>query len=64
MKKILLHHDLKKKISREFGVTMQSVDMSLKGVFHSEKAKAIRLRAAELLKAESDKAVQEEDGNE
>lgn len=64
MNKILLHPDLKKKISQEFGVTVQSVDMSLKGVFHSAKAKAIRLRAKELLKVEFEKVVLEEDGNE
>lgn len=33
---------------------MQSVDMSLKYVFNSEQAKAIRRRAKELLQAESE----------
>lgn len=54
MKKIRVHPDLKKQIAKEFQVTMQSVDMSLKYVFNSEQAKAIRQRAKELLQAESE----------
>ncbi|GIJ93400.1 hypothetical protein CAPN002_06180 [Capnocytophaga stomatis] len=54
MKKIRVHPDLKKQIVKEFQVTMQSVDMSLKYVFNSEQAKAIRQRAKELLQAESE----------
>ena len=59
MKKILLHPDLKKQIAKELKVTTQTVDMSLKYVFDSEKAKSIRKRAKELLKKEIDKIVNE-----
>jgi hypothetical protein len=52
MKKILLHPDLKKQIAKELKVTTQSVDMSLKYVFDSDKAKSIRKRAKELLENE------------
>ena len=52
MKKINLHPDLKNKIAKEFNVTTQTVDMSLKYVFNSEKAKAIRTRAKEMLQKE------------
>lgn len=52
MKKILLHPDLKKQIAKEFKVSMVTVDMSLKYVFDSLKAKAIRKRAKELLQNE------------
>ena len=52
MKKINLHPELKNKIAEEFKVTNQTVDMSLKYVFHSDKAKAIRERAKELLQDE------------
>ncbi|GIZ15754.1 hypothetical protein [Capnocytophaga catalasegens] len=54
MKKIRVHPDLKKEIAKEFSVTMQSVDMSLKYVFNSKQAKEIRQRAKELLQAESE----------
>lgn len=57
MKKIRLHPDLKKQIVKEFGVTIQTVDMSLKYVFQSDKAKAIRQRAKELLQEESNNIV-------
>lgn len=49
MKNILLHPKHKKKISEEFGVSKQTVDMSLSYVFNSDNAKKIRLRAKELL---------------
>lgn len=49
MKKILLHPDLKKQIAKEFKVSIVTVDMSLKYVFDSPKAKGIRKRAKELL---------------
>lgn len=52
MKKILLHPDLKKQIAKEFKVSMVTVDMSLKYVFDSDKAKSIRKRAKELLENE------------
>ena len=52
MKKIKLHPDLMNQIAKEFGVTLQSVRMSLAYVFNSEKAEAIRQRAKEMLKAE------------
>lgn len=53
MKKIRIHPELKKQIAKEFQVTIQSVDMSLKYVFQSETAEAIRKRAKELLLIES-----------
>ena len=53
MKKILLHHVLKKQIAKELNVTTQTVDMSLKYVFDSDTAKEIRKRAKELLIKES-----------
>lgn len=49
MKIILLHPQLKNKISGEFKVSRQAVDMSLKFVFNSDNAKLIRQRAKELL---------------
>ena len=55
MKKILLHPELKHKIKDEFDCTLQTVDMSLKFVFQSEKADKIRKRAKELLIEESQK---------
>lgn len=57
MKKILLHPDLKKQIVKEFGVSMVTVDMSLKYVFDSDKAKGIRARAKELLQKEIDNII-------
>jgi hypothetical protein len=55
MKKILIHPDLKKKISKEFKVTYQTVTMSTDGVFSSPKAILIRKRAMELMQEEIDK---------
>lgn len=52
MKKIRIHPDLKKQIAEEFKVTFQTVSMSLRYVFDSEKARAIRNRAIELLELE------------
>ena len=52
MKKIRLHPDLKKQIAKEFKVSYQTVTMSLKFVFESDKAEAIRQRAFELLNDE------------
>lgn len=54
MKKIRLHPDLKKQISKEFQVSYQTVSMSLDFVFNSEKAESIRQRARQLLKLESE----------
>lgn len=56
MKKIRVHPELKKQIADEFGVTIQSVTMSLEYVFNSKRAKSIRERAKELLREESEKA--------
>lgn len=55
MKKILLHPELKHKIKDEFNCTLQTVDMSLKFVFQSDKAELIRKRAKQLLIEESKK---------
>ena len=55
MKKINLHPDLKNKIALEFKVSSQTVDMSLKYVFNSKKAKKIRARAKEMLQEEINK---------
>ena len=49
MKKILIHPTYKNQIAKELNVTKQTVDMSLKYVFDSDKAKKIRKRAKELL---------------
>lgn len=57
MKKIRVHPDLKKQIAEEFSVTMQTVDMSLQYVFNSERAKAIRQRAKELLEKEIEEII-------
>ena len=45
----------KKQLKDEFGTSKQAVQMSLDYVFNSDTAKAIRLRAKELLKAEAKK---------
>lgn len=52
MKKIRIHPDFKTQIAKEFKVTMQTVSMSLKYFFDSDKAKAIRKRALEILQEE------------
>jgi hypothetical protein len=52
MKKIRIHPEMKTQISKEFKVTMQTVSMSLKYFFDSDKAKAIRKRALGLLQQE------------
>ncbi len=54
MKKILIHPSFRKDLSEEFSVSKQTIDMSLKYVFNSEKAKKIRQRAKELLQKEID----------
>lgn len=59
MKKIRLHSKLKKQIVDEFGVTYQTVSMSLEYVFNSKKAVAIRQRAKELLLKEADGIIME-----
>ncbi len=53
---IRMHIACKKQIAQEFDVTLQSVYMSLKYIFNSEKAKSIRKRAIEILKEEVKKA--------
>ncbi len=58
MKKILIHPTYKNQIAKEFKVTKQTVDMSLKYVFNSETSKDIRKRAKELLLKESEKIVE------
>lgn len=52
MKKIRIHPELKTQITEEFKVSIQTVSMSLKYFFNSNKAKAIRKRALELLQKE------------
>lgn len=54
MKKIRLHPQLMHQIVKEQKVSMQAVRMSLYYVFNSEKSKAIRQRAKELLTRESE----------
>lgn len=54
MKKIRIHPEIRQEIAKEFSVTRQTVDMSLKCVFNSDKAKSIRKRAKELLIKESE----------
>lgn len=53
MKKILIHPNYKHEIAKEFRVSMQTVDMSLKYVFNSEVAKSIRKKAKEMLLKEA-----------
>jgi len=53
MKKIKLHPELKHELVKEFGVTMQTISMSLGHVFNSDQAKKIRLRAKEMLQKEA-----------
>jgi len=50
-----MHPVLKKQLEKEFSTSYQTVTMSLNGVFTSEKAKAIRFRAVELLEIEAKK---------
>ena len=57
MKKILIHPTYKNQIAKEFKVTKQTVDMSLKYVFNSKTSKDIRKRAKGLLENESKKIV-------
>ena len=57
MKKILIHPTYKNQIAKELNVTKQTVDMSLKYVFDSDKAKKIRKRAKELLEQEAKKII-------
>jgi hypothetical protein len=59
MKKIKLHPELKHQLVDEFGVTMQTVSMSLAHVFNSDQAKRIRKRAKELLEKEAKQIVEE-----
>lgn len=61
MKNILLHPKLKTKISKEVGVSKQTVDMSLNYVFNSDKAKIIRSKAKELLQTEIDNIIKNEE---
>ncbi|WP_281237885.1 hypothetical protein [Flavobacterium praedii] len=61
MKKIHIHPVLKKQLEKEFSTSYQTVTMSLDGVFTSEKAKAIRKRAVELLEKEIDKLKESEE---
>lgn len=53
MKKIKLHPELKHELVKEFGVTMQTISMSLNYVFMSDQAKEIRKRAKEMLEKEA-----------
>lgn len=56
MKKIIIAPEFKEKIAKEFSTSKETVRMSLKYVFNSEQAKAIRKRAVELLRNEADSA--------
>lgn len=55
MKKIRIDAELKKQISDELNISLQSVRMSLDYVFNSETAKKVRKRAKQLLIEESEK---------
>ncbi|MCJ1808888.1 hypothetical protein [Flavobacterium covae] len=55
MKNILIHPTYKNQIAKEFKVTKQTVDMSLKYVFKSETSQRIRKRAKKLLEIEAKK---------
>lgn len=49
MKNIIIASEHKNTLAKEFGVSLQSVRMSLQGVFKSITAQKIRARAKELL---------------
>ena len=49
MKKIIIASKHKSDLAKEFGVSLQTVRMSLEYVFNSETAKLIRARAKEQL---------------
>lgn len=55
MKKIRIDVELKKQISNELNISLQSVRMSLDYVFNSDNAQKIRKRAKELLIEEAKK---------
>jgi hypothetical protein len=57
---ILIHPQFKKQMTKEFDCSKQTVDMSLKYVFNSEKAIAIRNKTKELLKNEIKKIEKKE----
>lgn len=63
MKKIRIHPTLKKKIMHEFNVSIQTVNMSLRYVFSSRRAKQIRQRAKELLLLEVENIEKQEINN-
>ncbi|WP_315543943.1 hypothetical protein [Capnocytophaga leadbetteri] len=54
MKKIRIVHELKKQITKEIGVTTQTVETALKYVYNSNVQQTIRQRAKELLQQEAD----------
>lgn len=58
MKEILIHPKHKAQLAKEFGVSQQTVNMTLKYVYNSDKSKLIRSRAKELLIEES-KSIEE-----
>jgi len=55
MKKIRIDVELKKQISNELNISLQSVRMSLDYVFNSDNAQKVRKRAKELLIEEAKK---------
>ena len=59
MENILIHPTYKNQMVKEFKVSKQTVDMSLKYVFNSDTAKKIRKRAKNLLETEAKKIVRE-----
>ncbi|MBO6185054.1 MAG: hypothetical protein J6O88_10285 [Chryseobacterium sp.] len=54
MKKIRIDVELKKQISNELNISLQSVRMSLEYVFNSDNAKKVRKMAKELLIKEAE----------
>lgn len=52
---ILISPKHKKQLAKEFGKSLQAVQMSLSYVFNSDNAKAMRARAKELLLQEASK---------
>lgn len=54
MKKIKVHSLIIQQIAKELDVTTQTVRMSLHGLFNSDKSKAIRYRAKELIHESAD----------
>ena len=65
MKKIRIHPEMRHQIAKKLNVSLQTVDLGLKYVYHSPTQKAIRRLAKELLQEEAERIPFEpiEEGN-